>query len=519
MLADPLNASQCELTALLCRGLSRLAVAAHGSDDLLDNLLVELRHELRGDLHDRDRFSTLIDAIEQRIKALDLHGDRTEQLRQALRRLIASIQQLRPDGALERMRTAVQGAHAPALASLLDEVAAHHERLLPEISFRSSRWPRWFSRGTSASDSDIAMVDTRAVGPTGSVPADVQRMLEELLRQIEPPAAARDNYQQALDRLSAGLEWEALAALVEDVCLVVVAAMESDRGEYQQFLRMLNQRLVDAHRSLLLTRETGRQRRASNERLQRDVEGQVAAMQAGVAGATSMTALRNEVTERLDSIVHSLATHRHDEEDREAALRQQLELLTIRVHEMETESARIEQRMAEQRRLALVDILTQLPNRQAYEERLQEEWVRSAHCERSLMLALCDVDNFKSINDSYGHLAGDKVLRVIARTLSSRLRRTDFCARYGGEEFVVLMPETTPENALDILEQLRQAVADCPFHFRAEPVTVTLSAGLAVVSPGDNPGRIFQRADEALYRAKQAGRNRCVLAGTEAVVI
>ena len=116
-----------------------------------------------------------------------------------------------------------------------------------------------------------------------------------------------------------------------------------------------------------------------------------------------------------------------------------------------------------------------------------------------------------SINDGYGHLAGDKVLKLIASELSKRLRKTDFMARFGGEEFVLLIPATPLAGGQQLLETLREAIEACPFHFKGEPVTITLSGGITAFSSGDQVDQAFKRADQALYRAKGSGRNRIEL--------
>ena len=108
----------------------------------------------------------------------------------------------------------------------------------------------------------------------------------------------------------------------------------------------------------------------------------------------------------------------------------------------------------------------------------------------------------------YGHLAGDKVLKIIATELAKRLRKTDFIARFGGEEFVLLIPGTPLEGAQQLLETLRTAIESCPFHFKGERVTITLSAGVSAFAAGERAEQVFERADQALYRAKRSGRNR-----------
>jgi len=121
-----------------------------------------------------------------------------------------------------------------------------------------------------------------------------------------------------------------------------------------------------------------------------------------------------------------------------------------------------------------------------------------------------DVDHFKRINDTYGHRAGDKVLQVISECFAGKIRSTDFIARYGGEEFVMLLPGTHLEDATSFSDRIRAAIAEIGFHFRGQPVSVTVSSGITALHPDDSAGTAFDRADKALYQAKQTGRNRCV---------
>ena len=123
-----------------------------------------------------------------------------------------------------------------------------------------------------------------------------------------------------------------------------------------------------------------------------------------------------------------------------------------------------------------------------------------------------DVDNFKRVNDTYGHQAGDKVLKVITDFMSERIRSVDFIARYGGEEFVVVLPETRDNDAATIAEELRKGIAELNFHHHGSRVEITASCGFTECRTGDTPASIFERADKALYQAKQQGRNRCIAA-------
>jgi diguanylate cyclase len=123
-----------------------------------------------------------------------------------------------------------------------------------------------------------------------------------------------------------------------------------------------------------------------------------------------------------------------------------------------------------------------------------------------------DLDNFKQINDRFGHKAGDKALKVIGKLLGQRLRETDFLARYGGEEFVLLLPGAGGGDAMALADKMRAAVAEAGLHSKGKPVPLTLSGGVAAVHEGEAPDAAFERADQALYQAKREGKNRIILA-------
>lgn len=156
------------------------------------------------------------------------------------------------------------------------------------------------------------------------------------------------------------------------------------------------------------------------------------------------------------------------------------------------------------------DFLTGLPNRRAFEERLGEEFDRVVRYKRPLSLLMMDVDNFKSINDTFGHPTGDEVLKEIAARLRREIRKSDFPCRYGGEEFTVILPETKAPNALVAARRIRQSVQSMVFETKAGPYTVTVSIGVSSTSEKDYPvyQDLVKDADQALYRAKKNGKDR-----------
>ncbi len=150
-------------------------------------------------------------------------------------------------------------------------------------------------------------------------------------------------------------------------------------------------------------------------------------------------------------------------------------------------------------RMALTDALTGLYNHRAYKELVDSL--------AQYVLHIIDIDNFKNLNDTHGHLIGDKVLVALGNIIKQGVRSGDLAFRYGGEEFVVLLPGTAPQIGLKIAERLRQKVAEFAFEGEHGPIHATVSLGVAVKKPGMNSQVVFEQADRALYRAKQLGRN------------
>jgi diguanylate cyclase (GGDEF)-like protein len=163
---------------------------------------------------------------------------------------------------------------------------------------------------------------------------------------------------------------------------------------------------------------------------------------------------------------------------------------------------------------ATVDEKTGLANYRVFYKKLREEWERSERYKQPLSVVMLDLDNFKRVNDTVGHPAGDRVLREFAVLVSGGARATDLAARYGGEEFAMILPHTDRERAQRVAERIRAAVADFLFLEPEHPLRVTVSAGAATFAP-EHPiasaEQLVAAADRALYAAKRAGKNRVVV--------
>ena len=341
-----------------------------------------------------------------------------------------------------------------------------------------------------------------------AVAPHVAESLTRMLRELDVPSYHQPQADALLQRLSGQLNWYELVPILDDLAVLVLAANDSGQRDFASYLQQLNERLELFTDGLSKAQGDYQSSSEAHHHFNQSLREQVSVMQSRMAEATDLQSLKQALDSRLDGLLQSVSLHQRERERHEHELAERLTGLLQRVAEMEQEAQGFRQHIEEQRQKSLRDPLTGLPNRAAWQERLDMEVARHKRYGGELLMAVVDVDPFKRINDNYGHLAGDKVLKIIATELQRRLRKSDFIARFGGEEFVLLIPATPLEGGQQLLETLRQAIEACPFHFKGEPVTITCSAGLSAFADGDTPERVFDRADKALYRAKNGGRNR-----------
>lgn len=222
---------------------------------------------------------------------------------------------------------------------------------------------------------------------------------------------------------------------------------------------------------------------------------------------------RGMIVSKLASIKTAIGIKRQEDEVRLQEADRKIDQLQLSLQDYRQEIRRSKERADALEKEVLLDALTEIHNRRAYEMRIREELKRYHRDGQALSLVLIDVDRFKQINDSYGHSTGDKCLRGIAGKIKSIVRTTDFLARYGGEEFALILAGSSADNARKIAEKIRALIENTKFSYRDEEVPVTISLGVTEAQPGDlDPEALFFRADDAMYRAKKEGRNRvCML--------
>ncbi len=336
----------------------------------------------------------------------------------------------------------------------------------------------------------------------------VEKALVGLIDELPVPERHRPQADSLRERIVAGLNLYELVPVLDDFAVLMLAVADLGQREFEGYLKQLNERLSTFQNNLQDAHEGYADSMSAAQELDSELREQVDGLHSSVQEATDLNSLKEVVESRLDGLLSTMDQYQHQRGELEHALSGRLQTLVERVASMEQEAKGFRDHIEEQRQKALTDPLTGLPNRAAWDERQELEVARWQRYGGELLMAVLDIDFFKRINDNYGHLAGDKVLKIIATELAKRLRKTDFIARFGGEEFVLLIPGTPLEGAQQLLETLRTAIESCPFHFKGERVTITLSAGVSAFAAGERAEQVFERADQALYRAKRSGRNR-----------
>lgn len=531
---------------LLRRALLRVSVSADGQDTALDEALAELREKLRE--QSRSGASDLPATLARMDKALlgfeQQRKQAIEEVGQALTNTLAPLQKLSLSRALKRdirhyvSQLPQRTEKIRLYPALLQQLAEIQQQAMNEL--RSPPQGLWQKiLGNSSSEGDLGGVveetldeeveadlvtteqaSTALVTETISSPSDeptsdgliasISQLLADLLKDIDVPETIGPRVEEIQQQIAKGLTGKEVIVTLAAVRDLVMEAYLLANKAFATYLNNVNQELADIYAVLGGAAEHQSNRLESSRELQDSMMQHMENLEVRTEGATDLDQLKNMVQSQLGNIRQALH-HYHQSEQDQQQLSTQLQELATKIKNMESEAEKNRSTLERHRYKSLHDPLTELPNREAYNERVEYEYQRWQRYKHPLTLAICDLDYFKRINDSLGHQAGDRVLKVISRSIAKRLREVDFFGRYGGEEFVVVMPETTDEQAFSVLDKIRIAIASTAFNYKNQPLEITLSMGVTQFRQGESIETTFSRADAALYVAKAEGRNRCKL--------
>lgn len=356
--------------------------------------------------------------------------------------------------------------------------------------------------------------ETAPESPPSKLPNPLYKSIyEELNLLIASYARRKPNDAQLNDvktRLSNGMSEDQLLKSCVVILRMIVQDAMAEASITGKVIQSLHNSLGKIGDDIQLSIENSRsqfeQRKAEHAKLKSHIES----IEVAVSDSDSLETLKQQTQYCVANIVDSLSEQLSADSSGQDTLMGLLSSMQSRIDQLQSQTQTYKKKLAEQLKLSQTDPLTRLPNRQAYNEKLTKAYQNWQENGQSLTVAVLDIDHFKSINDRFGHAAGDKTLQVVGRQLKQQLVGDAFMARWGGEEFVMLLSDMDNQQVQTILETMRSTLSSLPFKFKQEKVTITASFGATSFREGDTPETVFERADSLLYKAKSSGRNRVV---------
>lgn len=522
---------------LLRSALVRVSIAADGQDETLDRIMAKLREQLRGKMSAID-FNSTLTQLETAALAFEQHREQGAQdIRQALMDTTKPLQNFKLSRGIKKelsdylTQLPQRSKKVRLYPALLQQLAKIQQQALNEIEQpKTGLFDKILGSKTSAKIDDAngenddgliadlpPMIDlsSASVEPlrsylTTEYSAQIILVLNQFFTSLENETVIKNKVEAMRRKLEQGVSADSLVPLLDSVRDLVMEAYLAANQAFATYLKNVNQELAEIYMLLGGAVKNTQTEREASRKLQDDVMREMNDLESTAASATDINQLKDTVKSQLGNI-RQVIDHYQQTDQAQQFLAEQLQTLGAKIKTMEVEAEKNRTTLEAHRQKALHDPLTELPNREAYNERASAEVQRWQRYGRPLTIAIFDIDHFKRINDTYGHQAGDRVIKVIGRSIAKRLREVDFFCRYGGEEFVALMPETDSATALAVLEKVRDAIANAAFNYKDQPMSITLSVGLTEFRTNDSLESAFERADQALYTAKSNGRNRCQL--------
>lgn len=489
-----------QVEQLLCRTIIRLTLAAGGLDPVLDPHLKRLRDAIRKGVHPdlEEQLNALSEAL---IRAGGEPGGQVENSGQELFRRL--LEQTRLNGSRGRRLQKLGAEMLAAPEKVTDDQLDELLRLIGSERVSEGRSSGLFGRFFS---------DKEAAAESGN-DSPPNQLLLSLLEELSWPGQLSEDIAQLAERLGKDAEPTAWTEVIRNLTHLMSSTLGDVQSEMQAtegFLQQLTSRLQEIDQHVSSSQDRHQQSLASGDELSETVKTQVGGIQQSMRSATSLQQMTSHINRHLDAIHEHVESHVAAEAERHRQAAEVEQRLRERLGEVEGETDELQRKMADAHHRATTDTVTGLPNRLAYEERLRQEFARWRRFQEPLSLLVWDIDDFKRINDRFGHSSGDKALRVIGQLLRRERRETDLVARYGGEEFIMLLAGVDLKGALRLANDTRNEIRESGFHSGGKKVEVTISCGLSEFRQGDTPEAVFDRADKALYKAKGNGKNCCI---------
>ncbi|MCG9754092.1 GGDEF domain-containing protein [Shewanella insulae] len=491
---EELKDQKAQSQSSLLQFIGHLSLACKGQSIELDNKLAKLRHNLLNVEHIDEVLPDLLE-VEQLLKQQYHHVmGQLEDGRASLAKVIRQLQ--RVDSIPEKLKK---------------EIAYYKQDLGKPFH---TYWDYFPKVERLVGFFEAIMHERLSQGDKLEVLPKHRQLAHELAQMISEIEFRKDQRDQVLvikDYLAAEIDVDGLIDAYQTILSLLLENIALEKSASQEFLYALNDALSAVREVVNDSYNSNQRSYQLKKQLNREINSRVDNVGDAIIDIDDIDHLKLQVTEQLASIRTALGRKEALEQREQAMLRKSIETMRDELNELSKEANAYKERLFEQQKLNLLDTLTQLPNRAALEERMEQEFRNYQRHRHPLWVAVADIDHFKSINDNFGHSTGDKTLQVIAMALKNSLRESEFVARYGGEEFVLLIPDVSANDIEHLLNRVREKVKNIPFKFKNQRITVTVSIGAAQILENEQISETFERADAALYKAKHESRDRVII--------
>jgi diguanylate cyclase (GGDEF)-like protein len=507
-------------SALLTSFIGKLSQACKGIDKLLDNKLANLRSSLKKSTSFAD-LEKEVRTISVLLQQHSVQNDKNiKKMNEQLQTSGASLQKVKKLPAvdqkqLKKLINNIQDSKDSLIqyVPLMSEFIVFYEAALKVNDLPPKGGLLGANNAISVDKINKVDVadDKRALNP---VEQTASKELLERFSSILNTLVMSEKHKVDINKIKSSLNDKISNHVLMTKCLnvfdLIIEDLKEERSTAKIFLSTLSETLATVQASVSSTIKSTSESNVKHDKINKELHEKINEMSQGINGANSLTDMKVDVNEKLLKIAKTLEKKTKLEEEQRQALQNKLNTMSAQVKQLELQSQNFEKRMQEQQAKSLQDALTKLGNRAAFDEYFAKEIVRFHHKKFDLAITVIDLDDFKRINDTYGHTAGDKTLQVIANTLKKVIGNDAFIGRYGGEEFVIVFSGIDKITVMNRLNILRKKVASLPFTFKNNRVSITLSIGVSLVQKDDNVHSAFERADTALYQAKKDGKNRVI---------
>ncbi len=491
--------------------LSPEALSASLADSSkLDGLIRAQPGEKPGRAVDPGRMNRLTRQNRELISRLEEAEERSSQKEDVSRKAILTLFRLSEDGRDEKLSEALARFKAALLEDVETEELEDRLREVKNLILKESPGGkkggsglgRLFKAGARAAEE----IQEAALAKVRQTYLDI---LDEIDLDLGPEYMLR--MAKVTQQIRGADDLDYLFSLKPGVIQLIQSyahLVHEERQEAASFITQMALRLSEMESRLVVSLDQTREWARDESAFRTDFFSRIEEFAGKARRSSQLEELRRMVVTRLSSLRSVMEEKEKRDLTRIGRLENELEKLRRKIIETNREAEAANQENRDLLAKLSRDPLTGALNRRGLEERLASEMGRFQRYGRTWSLIMIDLDHFKNVNDTFGHPAGDAVLKELVVRLSPLLRKTDSLARYGGEEFAVLMPETGAEDAFEVAQKLRQAIEITEFLHRGRDVPVTISLGVSQAREKDlDAGSVIVRADQALYEAKKGGRN------------